>query len=174
MHPESSHCHGSGGHGHAHGPINLPGMTVDADTPPSYRAYYALRDALRAQKILFMRRLGEKDSHPGQAVCLWVLAHSDGITQSELADQLGIARPTVTTMLQKMERNGLIERRVDAEDQRYTRIYMTQSGRALHAELRAVHAEMVEATMGSLSETEQRELERLLRLVTESVERSLA
>ncbi|MDO8987308.1 MAG: MarR family transcriptional regulator, partial [Coriobacteriia bacterium] len=156
------------------GPINLPGMTVDENTPPAYRAYYAMRDAFRAQKNLLLRRLGDTDSHPGQALSLWALAHSDGITQSELADMLGIARPTVTTMLQKMERSGLVRRRVDEDDQRYTRIYVTEQGRALHAQLRTVHAEMVETALGGLAKEEQLELERLLRLVSENIERGMA
>ncbi len=189
MHSHSEHCHGGPGslghahggdagshpHGsHGHGAMNLPEMTVDENTPQAFRTFYALRDTLRAQKHLFMVRLGGKNTHPGQAICLWALSRNDGIAQSELADMLGIARPTVTTMLQKMERAGLIERRVDESDQRFTRIYMTDDGRALHEELEAVHTEMVETTIGALPGDDQKELERLLTLVTESIERSLA
>lgn len=170
MHPHSEHCHG-----HAkHAPLNLPGMTADENSPPALRAYIALKDACRAQRYLVMRRLAEEDSHPGQAVGLMVLAANDGITQSELADMIGIARPTVTTMLQKMERAGLIERRVDEDDQRYTRIYVTDAGHTLHERLRDVHDEMVLTAMGPLSEVDQLELERLLLLVSENIERGLA
>lgn len=175
MHPDPQHCHGHPGKIPGHpGPVNLPEMTVDENTPQPYRTYYAMRDVLRAQKNLMARRLGDNDTHPGQAICLWALAANDGMAQSELADVLGIARPTVTTMLQKMERAGLVERRVDADDQRYTRIYMTEGGRELHERLRAVHAEMVETTIGRLSEKDQVELERLLLMVAENIERGLA
>jgi len=175
MHPDSPHCHGHPGHGRGHaGPVNLPEMTVDENTPQSFRTYYALRDVLRAQKNLMARRLGDNDTHPGQAICLWALAANDGMAQSELAEMLGIARPTVTTMLQKMERAGLIERRVDEDDQRYTRIYMTEPGRVLHERLRAVHAEMVETTIGQLSPDDQVALERLLMMVAGNIERGLA
>ena len=170
MHSDSEHCHG-----HVkHPPLNLPGMTADENSPPSLRAYIALKDACRAQRHLVMRRLADEDSHPGQAVGLMVLAANDGITQSELADMIGIARPTVTTMLQKMERAGLVERRVDEDDQRYTRIFVTDAGYTLHERLREVHDEMVDTAMASLPEADQLELERLLTLVTENIERGLA
>jgi len=170
MHSDSDHCHG-----HVkHPSLNLPGMTVDEHSPPSLRAYIALKDACRAQRYLVMRRLADEDSHPGQAFGLLVLAANDGITQSELADMIGIARPTVTTMLQKMERAGLVERRVDQDDQRYTRIYVTDEGHVLHERLRGVYDDMVQTAMAPLSETDQLELERLLLLVSENIERSLA
>ena len=169
MHSHSERCHA-----HGHGPVNLPEMTVDENTPQPFRTYYAMRDVFRAQKHLMVKRIGDKNTHPGQAICLWALSKNDGISQSDLADILGIARPTVSTMLQKMERAGLVERRVDESDQRYTRIHMTPAGRALHDELQAVHAEMVETTIGPLTDEDQIELERLLLLVTQNIERGMA
>jgi len=51
---------------------------------------------------------------------------------------------------------------------------MTPAGRALHDELQAVHAEMVETTIGPLTDEDQIELERLLLLVTQNIERGMA
>lgn len=171
MHDSPEHCHGPD---HRHHHMKLPGFVPDENTPQADRSYLALRDASRAMKQALMKRLAEKDAHPGQAVCLWALSAKDGMSQAELAEVLGIARPTVTTMLQKMEKSGLVERRVDTEDQRYTRIYLTDAGRAQYEDLQAVRAQLVDSAMERLTHAELVELERLLVLVTENIEKGLA
>jgi DNA-binding MarR family transcriptional regulator len=62
----------------------------------------------------------------GQAMVLCTVAKNDGLTQSEIADQLSVQGATVTTMLQKMDEAGLVVRRRDANDNRLVRVYMTE------------------------------------------------
>lgn len=164
MHPHKHH----GIHG-MHAPIRLPEITIDEDTPQPYRVFHAMRSVMRAQKQLMMHRLAQKDAHMGQAFTLWTLTEHEGMNPSELANILGVKRPTVTIMLRKMEKAGLVERRADEQDQRFMRVYLTDAGRALHSELQAVHCEIVEITVGEMSEDDQRELERLLRVVEKNL-----
>ncbi|MDH4139277.1 MAG: MarR family transcriptional regulator [Coriobacteriia bacterium] len=152
-----------------HGPISPPEAAIDENAPLPYRVFHTMRSVMHAQKQLFVRKLGDKDTHPGQAISLWMLSENEGISQGDLAEKLGVARPTVTIMLKKMEKAGLIERRADESDQRSKRIFLTQAGRSLHANLKAVHAEVVEFTIGQMSEDDQRELERLLRIIEENL-----
>ena len=42
---------------------------------------------------------------------------------------LHLSRPSVTAMLQALEKSGAIERRSDERDQRLTRVYLTDEGR---------------------------------------------
>ncbi|CAA9437550.1 MAG: hypothetical protein AVDCRST_MAG78-2142 [uncultured Rubrobacteraceae bacterium] len=63
-----------------------------------------------------------------------VLSHlwkQDGLTPSELAGRLGVEPPTVTNMLSRMEKAGLLKRCRDAQDARCTRVYLTEKGREL-------------------------------------------
>ena len=69
--------------------------------------------------------------HCGQGIALRQLWREDGVTQSELAHNLHVAPATVTTALQRMERINLIERRPDERDQRVSRVFLTDRGRAL-------------------------------------------
>lgn len=126
------------------------------------RVLRALHSVLGAHARLMGRTLAQHGMHPGQAMCLGRLAEHDGITQRDLAEMLHIARPTVTIMLQKMEKAGVIERRPDESDQRYTRIYITELGRETQAKTRVLLGEIAEETVGKLAEEDQRELERLL------------
>lgn len=166
MHPHHRRHHS----GSPHGPVNLPDVTIDENTPQPYRVFHALRKVIWAQKQLMTRKLGEQDAHMGQAFSLWVLAKNDGINQSDLADMLNVRRPTVTLMLRRMEKAGLVERSPDENDRRVMHVHMTEAGRALHAKLQAVHAEVVSTTVGDMSEDEQRELERLLHVVGKNLE----
>jgi MarR family transcriptional regulator, organic hydroperoxide resistance regulator len=73
-----------------------------------------------------------------------------------------VARPTVTRMLQGMEKAGLVERRPDAADQRLTRVYVTSAGRDAGKQMGVAAAEYVNATIATLPEDDRRELARLL------------
>lgn len=67
--------------------------------------------------------------HRAQATVLCRLYVHDGMTQSEIGDQLSVQGATVTNMLQRMEESGLVTRHRDPEDNRLVRVYLTQSGR---------------------------------------------
>src|ERR1043165_5700772 len=83
------------------------------------QAYRSLSDA-------FMDRIG---LHRAQATLLCRLFDQDGMTQSEIAEQLGVQGATVTNMLQRMEEAGLVARQRDPDDNRLVRVYLTDTGR---------------------------------------------
>jgi DNA-binding MarR family transcriptional regulator len=114
-----------------------------------------------------MRMPTGSGGHPGSAVVLNVLAENEGITQRDLAEKLHLARPTITAMLQKLEHGGLIERWDDPDDQRLTRIRLTEAGRAQSKAMSEAYAHYVNATIGALSEADRTEFARLLELLND-------
>ena len=60
----------------------------------------------------------------------------DGVSQYQLVNKTHLKPPTVSLTLQNMERDGLIERRVNREDLRQTLVYLTPAGRALEERFR--------------------------------------
>ncbi len=72
-----------------------------------------------------LERLGV---HPGQVPVLFELQRKGGMYQKELCDSLCLRAPTVTVMLRRMMKNGLVERRHDEQDQRRYRIFLTPAG----------------------------------------------
>jgi DNA-binding MarR family transcriptional regulator len=135
----------------------------------SVRAFRAFLNAVRLHRQLTISAIAERHSHPGQALCLRFLSTNDGITQRDLAEALHLARPTVSKMLQAMEKTGAIERRPDERDQRLTRVHLTAAGRELEAGLRVITAATIKETMGTLPEADRRELERLLGALSASI-----
>ena len=139
-----------------------PPFDIEGTDSSALRAFHALKRTMRLNRQLMMRMLAEKGGHPGQAACLVVLGHHDDISQRDLAERLHLTAPTVTIMLQKMEQHGFIERRADENDQRLTRISLTQAGRVHSDALSTAHAAYVDATFGPMSETDRTEFTRLL------------
>jgi DNA-binding MarR family transcriptional regulator len=157
---------------HAHGAscaLPEPGG-VD---PLSYAVFSAYMSSLHLHRQLMGKLLSGPDSHPGQAFCLRMLAANDGITQRDLAEALHLSRPAITTMLQRMQKAGLIARRPDEADQRLMRVYLTDDGRELAAQMRATFATYISTAFDSMSAKDRRELERLLGIVAENTAAAL-
>ena len=61
-------------------------------------------------------------------LALW---EQDGVRVSDLGKRLYLDSGTLTPLLKKMEKQGLVERRRSEEDERTVRIFLTAQGRAL-------------------------------------------
>jgi DNA-binding MarR family transcriptional regulator len=66
-----------------------------------------------------------------QAAVMSRLWFQDGLTQSQLQEQVGVDASTLTGLLQRMTRQDLVRRRRDQADGRVMRVYLTPHGRAL-------------------------------------------
>ena len=62
----------------------------------------------------------------GQWKVIVMLVKQNGLTQKETADKLGLESPTLIPIIDKMEKGGLLVRRVDSSDRRNNRIYRTE------------------------------------------------
>jgi len=85
-----------------------------------------------------------------------------GLRLRDLADRLLIRPPSVTGVVDRLERQGLVSRSRARGDLRVRRVRLTPAGRALHNRVQTIHAERIQATMSGLSRREQVRLGRLL------------
>lgn len=161
----AEHC----GHGHAPGPLEPP-EGVDA---LSFEVFKAMMNTFRLNGRLLGRTMAGHGGHPGQAGVLWALGADEGMSQRELAEKMHLAPPTVTAMLQKLERGGLIERAADENDQRVTRLRLSEAGHKLNRDLRVAHGQYIASTIGSMSEPDRRELARLLGQLSDNIRGAL-
>ena len=100
--------------------------------------------------------------HAGQEMIMLQLWIEEGLTQSYLAERANVEPPTMTQMLQRMERCGLVERRQDAQDGRISRVYLTERGRELEKPVLQAWEYLEEQTLTGLSDVERALLRRLL------------
>ena len=82
-------------------------------------------------------RLSEIDLHCGQDLLLLAISAEAGLTLSEVADRLGVEPPTVTKMVQRMEKAGKLRKRAAPDDARACCLHLTADGRRLQEEVRA-------------------------------------
>lgn len=82
---------------------------------------------------------------PGQFAQLLALFEQDGLTQRELCDRVSIEQATMAKTLQRMERDGLIQRQPDPADARRAHVLLTDRAHDLERPLVAA-AKRVNAT----------------------------
>ncbi len=54
----------------------------------------------------------------------------DGITIRELSEQMGLAQSTVSSLIERLERKKLLQRQVDPDDRRRTRVVLVEAVKA--------------------------------------------
>lgn len=67
----------------------------------------------------------------GQAYILSALLEQDGSTLTRLCQRANLESSSLTTMVDRLERDGLVERRPSTEDRRTTLLYITDKGREI-------------------------------------------
>ena len=82
---------------------------------------------------------------------LRALWKQEGLTHSELAERLHVQPATITKMIQRMERAGFLERRSDPEDQRVSRVYLTDAGRSIRNEVQRVWRTLEDETFAGFT-----------------------
>lgn len=133
-----------------------------SEKPTSDSISYLLLQTCKAHRALAEKLWSEIGLHVGQDMILRQLWPAEGCTQSELADRLCVQPATVTKMLQRMEQTKLIERRGDPEDQRVSRVYLTDQSRALLQPYEEAWAKLEDYLIEGLSMEERVLLRRLL------------
>lgn len=101
-------------------------------------------------------------SQPGARLVLSFLAVNDGVSQKELVEFSHLKAPTVSVILQKMEDEGIAERRRSENDKREMRVYITERGREVDMTGIAKIKETDSLALSGLSEEECRTLMVLL------------
>jgi len=130
---------------------------------------FQLVQICRAHRNRADAALNELGLHVGQEWILFELWREEGLTHSQLAEQMCLEPPTITKMLQRMEGTGLLERRQDNEDARVSRVYLTDRGRDLEKDVVNVWQQLENNTVRGLNETEQLLLRRLLIQVSDNL-----
>lgn len=91
----------------------------------------------------------------GQPRLLHALWDKEGLTHSELAAHLHVQPATVTKMVQRMEKAGFLERRDDPRDHRVSRVYLTEAGYAVQAQVEKVWRTLERETLEGLAPEER-------------------
>lgn len=102
--------------------------------------------------------------------------HDEGVKISEIADYLKISRPSATSLVKKLEKNGLVEKEIDPENERNTIVSLTRKGSLFHVYQRRFRERLAERVCEGFSDEEKEVLyegfERLNDFFMESIHKS--
>lgn len=106
-----------------------------------------------------------------QAPLINYLNDRDGQTPKELSKKMGIKPSSLTTMLTRMEKNGLVERRQNKVDKRVVNIYLTPKGGRASKKLRAITKFVDERNLAGFRVEERLLLLRLMEQMIANMEK---
>lgn len=114
----------------------------------------------------FIRTMAEADVSPAQFAVLVVIEENPGLSQSDVADLLGIERARLVRLLHRLEKREFLERRSSPSDRRSHALFLTRDGQRRMKHIRAL-ANAHEARVGErLGPANRRVLLGILRAFT--------
>lgn len=123
-------------------------------------------ELLMRHKTTFVEQAADVGLSPIQARMLLSVDPDEPSTMSEVAQQLGCGPSNITSLIDKLEERGLVERRLRDGDRRIKTVAMTRRGAVMRRRLTERLAEPA-PWMLALSPTDQRQLVDILRRAVE-------
>lgn len=118
-----------------------------------------------------LQEAGIEEFNGAQGRILYILWQEDNLPIVELSRRTGLAKTTLTGMLDRMEEKGILERRFDKKDRRQVRIVLSDKARELNDKYNQVSDAMNERFYWGFTDSEIKQfeetLERILRNLTQ-------
>jgi DNA-binding MarR family transcriptional regulator len=93
---------------------------------------------------------------------LSLVVRAGEISHATLQQQLALDGATVTRLVKQFEAEGVLSRRLDPQDNRYTLVSLTASGHSVVAELKAAHSLFQTQLLAGITREEQEIMVRIL------------
>lgn len=115
---------------------------------------WLLNNAARLSARRLSTKLAGHNVTPPQWGVLVALWEQDGLSLSELAKRSFFDGPTMTGIVDRLEKSNLVERRRDSSDRRVISVYLTGEGRELQSRLPVLSEEANQESVAGLSQKE--------------------
>lgn len=115
------------------------------------------------------RRFGQAPRYYG---LLGMIEANPGLSQTQLAGYLHLVRASIVPILDKLSADGLVERRLDPNDKRVRRLWLTPNGRKLMSKLSVVAQQHETRMFAGFSKGEKQALLQLLKRANANLSRN--
>jgi DNA-binding MarR family transcriptional regulator len=125
--------------------MKTPAAAMAADphsTDWELRLGFLIHDVSRLRRSAFDRCLKPLNVTRSQWWVLAYLSREDGMTQSQLAEELDLGKVAVGGLIDRLEKSGLLRREADATDRRVNRVFLEPKSKQLIAKMRKVSHKM--------------------------------
>jgi DNA-binding MarR family transcriptional regulator len=118
----------------------------------------------------FNKNLANEDLSFSHARLIYLLYKNDGMTQSELQQDLLIKPSSITKLIDVLESKGLVKREASNEDARIKRIYLTNEGKKKEEILCSIKENTEVNLLKTISESEHQDLIRILKSLKQTLQ----
>lgn len=123
---------------------------------------FLMHDITRLMNRYYDRRVRVFGITRTQWTLLTYLSRYEGVSQTKLAEYMDLAPMTLTRQIDKLERDGLLDRRQDPQDRRTNLIYLTEKSQPLMDHMHEIAVEAKEAALKHFDEDERERLREYL------------
>lgn len=146
----------------------------ELDAPPWRRFESTLMATSRSIRSLYDDALRELDLSLTEALLMAYVDHHGAMSQTAVADRLGITRAAVTGIVEKLLSRRLIDRAVDPADGRRKLVTITKTGRVVVERISAIDLELRAELRRGLPKADRAELAQILLQIQRNVARMQA
>ena len=129
--------------------------------PPDHVGF-VIGDVSRMLRTVYDRRVEPLGLTRSQWRVLARLSRNEVCTQTELAAELEVEKPTLGRLIDRLQANNWVERRADQNDARTKRLYLTKRAHPLLDEMYSLADDVLDNAIAGLSAVEARQLEQSL------------
>lgn len=139
-------------------PSNYQGSPIEVEALSAFINLMRAGDSVAA---VLQRDIDQNELTTSQFGVLEALFHLGPLFQGELAQKLLRCTGSITSVVDGLEKKGMVERRRESHDKRYVRVSLTPKGKKAIEQVFPKHVRAVVQLFGSLTRDEQGELRRL-------------
>ena len=134
---------------------------------------FTLGEVQRMMRAYADRQAARYGITRAQWAVLAKVERTEGLKQSELAEQMEMQPITLTRLIDKLCDNGWIERRGDQNDRRVNRLYLRKAARPLLGKLAGLRSELTATALDGINAADAHRLLDQLDLIKENVRNAI-
>lgn len=119
----------------------------------------------RGMKKMLDAKLSEFNVTSSQATILNTLDSNDGQSLSDIGKSVHLDKPAITGLADRMEHDGLVERKRTSSDRRIIQLFLTEKGKKLFNKIEKIIVEVDQELVKTLADQEIRTLHKLLQCI---------
>jgi DNA-binding MarR family transcriptional regulator len=128
-----------------------------------------IRDAVNNTILSELNKHGVNGISPSHGDILVCLYEKNGLSVKELVEKIHRTQPTVTVLIDKLQKLGYVERTKSWEDSRVTLINLTEKGIQLEPIFREISEKLNIMIYGGLTDSEKEQVEYLLEKILKRI-----
>ena len=121
----------------------------------------------RGMKKMLDGKLNQFHVTSSQATVLSTLGDRDGQSLSDIGKNVYLDKPAITGLADRMENDGLVERRRTSTDRRVIQLFLTVKGRKLFNQIKKIIIDIDQQLVKGLTEQEINTLHEVMKCIWE-------